>query len=67
MLKATALVTLATIILVVAAGAVNTAVATTTTRSTSLIDPTSDIRSEPKAPMAVSQDGNNVYIVWWTN
>jgi hypothetical protein len=22
---------------------------------------------EPKAPMAVSQDGNNVYIVWWTN
>jgi hypothetical protein len=25
------------------------------------------IRSEPKAPMAVSQDGNDVYIVWWTN
>jgi hypothetical protein len=24
-------------------------------------------RDEPKAPMAVSQDGNNVYIVWWTN
>ncbi len=24
-------------------------------------------RSEPKAPMAASQDGNNVYIVWWTN
>ncbi len=23
--------------------------------------------SEPKAPMAASQDGNNVYIVWWTN
>jgi hypothetical protein len=22
---------------------------------------------EPKAPMAISQDGNNVYIVWWTN
>ena len=22
---------------------------------------------EPKAPMAASQDGNNVYIVWWTN
>jgi hypothetical protein len=21
----------------------------------------------PKAPMAVSQDGNNVYVVWWTN
>ena len=23
--------------------------------------------AEPKAPMAVSQDGNNVYVVWWTN
>jgi hypothetical protein len=27
-----------------------------------------NIRTETKAPMAVSQDGNNnVYIVWWTN
>jgi hypothetical protein len=26
------------------------------------IDPTSNLR-EPKAPMAASQDGNNVYIV----
>jgi hypothetical protein len=26
-----------------------------------------DLRSEPKAPMAASQDGNNVYVVWWTN
>jgi hypothetical protein len=65
------LVTLATIIVVVvAAGAVNTAVATTatttSTRSASFVDPLVD-RSEPKAPMAVSEDGNNVYIVWWTN
>ncbi len=31
------------------------------------IDPTSGQR-EPKAPMAASEeDGNNVYIVWWTN
>jgi hypothetical protein len=29
-------------------------------------DPTPD-PAEPKAPMASSQDGNNVYIVWWTN
>jgi hypothetical protein len=21
----------------------------------------------PKAPMAASQDGNNIYVVWWTN
>ncbi len=27
----------------------------------------SDFVVEPKAPMAASQDGNNVYIVWWTN
>ncbi len=32
------------------------------------IDRESDLRPEPKAPMAVSSpDGNNVYIVWWTN
>ena len=24
-------------------------------------------RPEPKTLMAVSQDGNNVYVVWWTN
>jgi hypothetical protein len=23
--------------------------------------------AEPKAPMAASEEGNNVYIVWWTN
>jgi hypothetical protein len=60
------LVMVTTIILVVAAGAVNTAVATTTTRSTSFTEQ-STLQREPKAPMAVSQDGNNVYIVWWTN
>jgi hypothetical protein len=31
------------------------------------IDQESDFVVEPKAPMAASQDGNNVYIVWWTN
>ncbi len=30
------------------------------------IDPNS-FKTEPKAPMAASQDGNNVYVVWWTN
>jgi hypothetical protein len=39
----------------------------TTAVSTSIHRPSND-RSEPKAPMAVSQDGNNnVYVVWWTN
>ena len=32
------------------------------------IDPTTQTKSEPKAPMAASEeDGNNVYVVWWTN
>ncbi|MDQ3848709.1 MAG: hypothetical protein M3261_07115 [Thermoproteota archaeon] len=31
------------------------------------IDQEGNSRPEPKAPIAVSQDGNNVYIVWWTN
>jgi hypothetical protein len=30
------------------------------------IDPIGNLR-EPKAPMAASEDGNNVYVVWWTN
>jgi hypothetical protein len=37
------------------------------TSAQSFIDSESDFVVEPKAPMAVSQDGNNVYIVWWTN
>jgi hypothetical protein len=46
--------------------------ATVTTTTTILqsaeafVDPTVD-RREPKAPMAASEDGNNVYVVWWTN
>jgi hypothetical protein len=32
------------------------------------IDQEGDLTVEPKAPMAVSSpDGNNIYIVWWTN
>jgi hypothetical protein len=31
------------------------------------IDQAGNLAVEPKALMAVSQDGNNVYIVWWTN
>ena len=30
------------------------------------VDPLAD-RREPKAPMAASEDGSNVYVVWWTN
>ena len=36
-------------------------------RTNSFRETGADFVVEPKAPMAVSQDGNNVYIVWWTN
>jgi hypothetical protein len=31
------------------------------------VDPIADFKKEPKAPIAVSADNNNVYVVWWTN
>ena len=31
------------------------------------IDSESNLIAGPSAPMALSQSGNNVYIVWWTN
>jgi hypothetical protein len=36
-------------------------------RDNSITDPSSDPVRETKAPMAASEDGNNVYVVWWTN
>ncbi len=36
-------------------------------RTNSFRETGKDFVVEPKAPMAASQDGNNVYIVWWTN
>jgi hypothetical protein len=60
---------LATILVVTG---ISTPLATTThlvqsASAQSFIDSESNLRAEPKAPMAASQDGNNVYIVWWTN
>jgi hypothetical protein len=40
----------------------STSIAITIQSAEAVIDPTSDLR-EPKAPMAVSEDGNKVYIV----
>jgi hypothetical protein len=61
------------IVVVTVTAAVSSFPAATVTIPTTIIqsaeaygDPTTELR-EPKAPMAVSQDGNNVYIVWWTN
>jgi hypothetical protein len=41
--------------------------ATVTTQSAYAFQVNTLTRSEPKAPMAASQDGNNVHVVWWTN
>jgi hypothetical protein len=54
--------------LAAAGGIFNTTIPTPTIiqSAQAFIDPHAE-RSQPKAPMAVSQDGNNVYVVWWTN
>jgi hypothetical protein len=33
----------------------------------SFINQEGDLKPEPKAPMTASEDGNNIYVVWWTN
>ncbi len=46
-----------------------TATVTTTTiiqSAQAFMEPTTN-NAQPKAPMAASEDGNNVYVVWWTN
>jgi hypothetical protein len=50
------------VLLVVAVGIFSTTIIQS---AEAYIDP--NTFREPKAPMAASQDGNNVYVVWWTN
>ena len=60
----------ATIILVVAgttAVIIAPVVSVQSAQAQRFIDQEGNFAVEPKAPMAASQDGNNVYIVWWTN
>jgi hypothetical protein len=57
---------------VVVAGAINSTIIASLTSPQSasaqpLMDTGADFLVQPKAPMAVSEDGNNVYVVWWTN
>jgi len=58
---------LATTILVVAGVSTTSAMLSQTASAQRFIDSESDFAVEPKAPMAVSPNGRNVYIVWWTN
>jgi hypothetical protein len=54
------------VIAVAAVGGIFSTVTIITPSAQAFIDPIADQR-QPKAPMAASQDGNNVYVVWWTN
>jgi len=53
---------------VVATGAVTTPLTASINLQSAqaYIDPTTEL-AKPRAPMAASEDGNNVYVVWWTN
>jgi hypothetical protein len=79
-IKSNRIIGAAAIVIVVAIGIFVTVAAATTSAfpaatvttatiiqpAEAVIDPIVGLR-QPKAPMAVSQDGNNVYVVWWTN
>ena len=56
----------ALLVTVTAVGFFSTTVITIIQSAQAWIDPDPDPRN-PKAPMAASEDGNNVYVVWWTN
>ena len=54
----------AILVAVVAVGGIFTTIALTQSAQ-AYIDPTTDLKTEPKAPAVIS--GENVYIVWWTD
>jgi len=56
--------TIATLLVIVVLGTFS---ATTIIQQSAQAWSDPDVPREPKAPMAASQDGNNVYVVWWTN
>ena len=58
---------LATTILVVTGVSTSLATLSQSGSAQRFIDQESDFAVEPKAPMAVSPNGRNVYIIWWTN
>jgi hypothetical protein len=57
---------IAALLVVVAVGVFST-ITTISIQPADAAVETGPFRGEPKAPMAASQDGNNVYVVWWTN
>jgi hypothetical protein len=65
--RAATFFTFATIILIAGTTAVIVSMPLLSASAQRFMDRESNLAVEPKAPMAVSQDGNNVYIVWWTN
>ena len=65
--KITAIASVFTLTFFIVAISTSNAVYGQVERTNSFRETGVDFVVEPKAPMAVSQDGNNVYIVWWTN
>jgi hypothetical protein len=65
--KIAAIVSVFTLTFFIVAISASNAVYGQVERANSFMQTGTDFAVEPKAPMAVSQDGNNVYIVWWTN
>jgi hypothetical protein len=65
--KITAIASVFTLTFFIVAISTSNAVYGQVERTNSFMQTGTNFVVEPKAPMAVSQDGNNVYIVWWTN
>ena len=65
--KIAAIASVFTLTFFIVAISANNAVYGQVERTNSFMQTGTDFVAEPKAPMAVSQDGNSVYIVWWTN
>jgi hypothetical protein len=65
--KSIATVTIAALLVVAVGIGIFSTVTTIIQSAEAYTDDSTLWRTQPKAPMAASQDGNNVYIVWWTN
>jgi hypothetical protein len=63
---ASTVVTLAFFVVIAVPG-ITTMIGINQSADAALMDGSVRFTAEPKAPIAVSEDGNNVYVVWWTN
>jgi hypothetical protein len=64
---ASTVVTLAFFVVTAVPGITTTMIGINQSADAALMDGSVRFTAEPKASIAISEDGNNVYIVWWTN